>query len=87
MVMMSLPSLSSRTLLRLSLCRLQEQDDAVRLARTLQAPTLLATRVRVRLGGSDDDLCGDSMPQTIWAAWTLLILHVWRFEKYVVTFL
>jgi hypothetical protein len=41
---------------------------------------LLATRVRVRLGGSDDDLV-----RTIWAAWTLVILHVWRFGQYVVT--
>jgi hypothetical protein len=56
MAMMSLATLSSRMLLRLSLRRLQGQGDVVRLASTLQAPVLLATRVRVRLGGSDDDL-------------------------------
>jgi hypothetical protein len=54
--MMRLATLSSRMLLRLSLRRLQEQGDVVHLASTLQAPVLLATRVRVRLGGNDDDL-------------------------------
>jgi hypothetical protein len=38
--MMSLVTLSSRMLLRLSLRRLQEQGDAVCLASTLQAPVL-----------------------------------------------
>jgi len=46
--------LSFLMLLLLNLRRLQEGDVA-RLLGTLQAPMLLATRVRVRLGGSDDD--------------------------------
>ena len=32
------------------------------------------------------DNAKERVATTIWAAWTLLILHVWRFDKYVVTF-
>jgi hypothetical protein len=58
--MTSLGYLSFLMLLLLSLRRLQE-GDVVRLVGTLQAPMLLATRVRVRLGGSEDDFCANTM--------------------------
>ena len=59
--MMSLGHLSFLMLLLLNLRRLQEQGDVVHLLGTLQAPMLLATRVRVRLGGSDDDFWANTM--------------------------
>ena len=51
MVMRILDHLSFRTLCRLNLRNLQALGDAVRLTLSLQALTLLARRVRVRLGG------------------------------------
>jgi len=62
--MTSLGRLNSLILLLLNLCWLQEQGDAVLLLDTLQAPMLLATRVRVRLGGSDDDFWANTMLET-----------------------
>jgi len=38
-----------------------QEGDVVRLLGTLQAPMLLATRVRVRLGGSEDDFYANTM--------------------------
>ena len=52
--MRNLAHLSSRTLPRLSLHSLQALGNAVHLTLILQAPTPLVTRVRVRLGGSED---------------------------------
>ena len=52
-VQLSLAHLSSRTLPQLSLHNLQALGNAVHLILTIQAPTLLVTRVRVRLGGSE----------------------------------
>jgi len=51
MVMRSMDRLSYRMLHRLNLRNLLALGDIVRLTLSLQAPTLLATRVRVRLGG------------------------------------
>ena len=62
--MTSLGRLSSLMLLLLNLRMLQEQGDAVRLLGTLQAPMLLATRVRVRVGGSDNDFWANTMLAT-----------------------
>ena len=81
MAMMSLATLSSRTLLRIIQRKVQKRGDAVRRQNTLQEPELLAIRERVREGCVRDDL----LVHTIWSSCTVIILGVWKVWKLVRT--
>ena len=74
MAMMSLATLSSRTLLRIRQRKVQKRGDAVRLRNTLQEPELLAIRERLREGCVQDDL----LVHTIWSSQTVIILGAWK---------